>query len=116
MSNTLDKVECILNILYTRLDILKGLVQSCEDTIIEERRKKWWLLNPDIACIKYVAMWETDYSHSDWITYPIISWRSITDINGTQTWNVDTISYPPLKSEITDEETVLVVKNPYATI
>jgi hypothetical protein len=52
-------------------------------------------------------MWETDYAH------PTISWQSIVDINGQEICNVDTIEYPALESEITDEKTVLTVRNPF---
>lgn len=88
-------------------------LEEINKQIIFLQRQQWWLSNPDVAVIRYIPMWETNYAHSEWETYPIISWQSIVDIDGKETWNVNTVEYPALESEITDEETVLIVRNPF---
>ena len=88
-------------------------LEEINKQIILLKRQQWWLSNPEIAVIQYVAEYETNYAHSEWETYPIISWRSIIDTNGEETWDVGTIEYAPLESEITDEKTLITVRNPF---
>lgn len=82
-------------------------LEEINKQIIFLQRQQWWLSYPEVAVIHYIPMWETDY------TRPTISWQSIVDINGQEICNVDTIEYPALESEITDEKTVLTVRNPF---
>lgn len=104
---TVEDVERLLKTAEAYKEIKLLDLQRAEDYIIKLRRKKWWLSYPEVAVIYYVPMWETDYAH------PTISWQSIVDINGQEICNVNTIEYPALESEITDEKTVLTVRNPF---
>ena len=115
MQDTLESLEEQLNKNCAITEYLNQQQKENNDNYVKLMRKKWWLLNPDIVEISYIAYLDTDYSGSDWVSYPSILWRTAFDKEGNDVvWTRDTHSFPALESEITDEETVITVRNPYS--
>ena len=118
MQDTLESLEEALNKNFAITEYLNQQQKENNANYVKLLRKKWWLLHPDIVAISYIAVYETNYAHSDWETYPEISWMSAIDAQGKNIlWGTSPIpitsGYPALESEITDEETVITVRNPY---
>ena len=117
MQDTLQSLEEELNKNCTITEYLNQQQKENNANYVKLLRKKWWLLHPEIVEISYVAVYETNYAHSEWETYAEISWRGMEDVNGYEVlWEnaaMNTNGYPALESEITDEETVITVRNPY---
>jgi len=117
MQDTLESLDQALNKNCAITEYLNAQQKENNDNYVKLMRKKWWLLHPDIVEISYVAVYETNYAHSEWETYPEISWRVAYDTQGKnviwETSPIITNGYPALESEITDEETVITVRNPY---
>jgi len=114
MQETLESLEDALNKNCAITEYLNQQQKENNERFVQLMRKKWWLLNPDIVEISYVAVYETDYSDTT-PSYPAISWKSAIDKTNTEVSSIDTSGYPALASEITDEETVITVRNPYLT-
>jgi hypothetical protein len=118
-SDTLQSLDEAFNKNCAITEYLNQQQKENNDNYVKLMRKKWWLLHPDIVEISYRPRYETDYGHSEWETYPDISWKSIIDVQGKNVlWAYNPIitnHYPALESEITDEETVITVRNPYLT-
>ena len=115
MQDTLESLEEELNKNCAITEYLNQQQKENNANYVKLLRKKWWLLNPDIVEISYVAVYETDYGHSEWETYPEISIRAVLDVNGDNVFLAKDLStFYPLESEITDEETVITVRNPYS--
>ena len=114
MQDTLESLEEALNKNFAITEYLNQQQKENNANYVKLLRKKWWLLHPDIVEISYIAVYETNYAHSDWETYPEISWLSAFDKDGNDVvWTRNTHSFPALESEITDEETVITIRNPY---
>lgn len=117
MQDTLELLEEELNKNCVITEYLNQQQKENNANYVKLLRKKWWLLNPDIVEISYVAVYETNYAHSEWETYAEISWRRMLDETGNDVlWGRDFRAYPALESEITDEETVITVRNPYYSV
>jgi hypothetical protein len=120
MSDTLQSLEEELNKNCAITEYLNQQQKDNNANYVKLLRKKWWLLHPEIVEIAYVAVYETNYAHSEWETYPEISWRVAYDTQGKnviwETSPIITNGYPALESEITDEETVITVRNPYYSV
>jgi hypothetical protein len=115
MQDTLESLDEELNKNCAITEYLNQQQKECNENYVKLQRKKWWLLNPDIVEISYVADLDTDYSTSEWLTYPSILWRSAINQEGKNVaWLRDTSLFLPLESEITDEETAITVRNPYS--
>jgi hypothetical protein len=118
MQDTLQSIYEELNKNCAITEYLNQQQKENNENYVKLMRKKWWLLNPNIVEISYVVVYGTDYAHSEWETYPEISWLSAVDVQGKNVlWGTSPIpitnEYPALESEITDEETVITVRNPY---
>jgi hypothetical protein len=117
MQDTLESLEEALSKNYAITEYLNQQQKENNENFVKLMRKKWWILNPDIVEISYVAVYKTDYSTHD-PSYPYIAWHSMMDINGEDVlWKdavMNTNGYPALESEITDEETVITIRNPYS--
>ncbi|MCA2594038.1 MAG: hypothetical protein IM526_02605 [Microcystis sp. M38BS1] len=115
MQDTLQSLQEELNKNCAITEYLNQQQKEHNANYVKLLRKKWWLLHPDIVEISYVAVYETDYSYSTTDpSYPAISWRSAINQEGKNVaWLRDTSLFLPLESEITDEETVITVRNPY---
>ena len=117
MKDTLESLEEQLSKNCAITEYLNQQQKENNANFVNLMRKKWWLLNPDIVEISYVADLDTDYSTSEWLTYPSILWRSAINQEGKNVaWLRDTSLFLPLESEITDEETVITVRNPYYSV
>lgn len=118
--DTLESLEEALNKNCAITEYLNQQQKENNENFVKLMRKKWWLLHPDIVEISYRPRYETDYGHSEWEIYPDISWKSIIDVQGENVlWKTSPIitnGYPAFESEITDEETVITVRNPYLEI
>jgi hypothetical protein len=114
MQDTLQSIYEELNKNCAITEYLNQQQKENNDNYVKLMRKKWWLLNPDIVEISYLTYLDTDYSGSDWVSYPSILWKTVFDKEGNDVvYTRDTSGYPALESEITDEETVITVRNPY---
>ena len=113
MQDTLQSLEEELNKNCAVTEYLNQQQKENNANYVNLMRKKWWLLHPEIVEISYVAVYETNYAHSEWETYPEISWKTAVDGEGNNVRPIITNEYPALESEITDEETVITVRNPY---
>jgi hypothetical protein len=117
MQDTLQSIYEELNKNCAITEYLNQQQKENNENYVKLMRKKWWLLNPNIVEISYVAVYKTDYSTHD-PSYPYIAWHSMMDINGEDVlWKdavMNTNGYPALESEITDEETVITIRNPYS--
>jgi hypothetical protein len=116
MPDTLQSLEEALNKNCTITEYLNQQQKENNERYVQLMRKKWWFLHPEIVEISYVAVYETDYSSTD-PSYPAISWLYAVGEKGKNfLWEpspIITNDYPALESEITDEETVITVRNPY---
>jgi hypothetical protein len=117
MQDTLESLEEELNKNCAITEYLNQQQKEHNANYVKLLRKKWWLLHPEIVEISYVAVYETDYSSTDPF-YPAISWLYAVDEKRKNfLWEpspIITNDYPALESEITDEQTVITVQNPYS--
>lgn len=113
MQDTLESLEEQLHRNCHVQEYLNQQQKECNENYVKLQRKKWWLLNPNIVSVSYVAVYKTNYSHSEWETYPEISFRNIDNGGGDVSGIRNADLFLPLESEITDGETVITVRNPY---
>lgn len=114
MSDELTKIKYKLNILNTRLEILKGLVKSCENIIVKEHRKKWWLEHPEVAYFTAHTSWETErWTLERYLDFYV---ESVIGIDGSQLdfqnrgWFVN---YPALEEDVQDDDALMIYRNPF---
>jgi hypothetical protein len=119
MPDTLESIYEELNKNCAVTEYLNQQQKENNENFVKLMRKKWWLLHPEIVEISYVAVYKTDYSTHD-PSYPHLAWHSMMDVSGENVlWKdavMNTNGYPALESEITDEETVITVRNPYYSV